>query len=87
MADSKMTEADMRKSVWDKAEKSLAKGKYEGALESLRSIDASGEHPTTLRIAGEATLAKAKDTRSKSDYRNNRPHFEIWNKSKCACNN
>jgi cyclophilin family peptidyl-prolyl cis-trans isomerase len=70
MADSKTTEADMRKSVWDKAEKSLAKGKYEGALESLRSIDASGEHPTTLRIAGEATWAKAKDTRSKSDYRN-----------------
>ena len=70
MADSKMTEADMRKSVWDKAEKSLAKGKYEGALESLRSIDPSGEHPTTLRIAGEATWAKAKDTRSKSDYRN-----------------
>ena len=70
MADSKMTEADKRKSVWDKAEKSLAKGKYEGALESLRSIDPSGEHPTTLRIAGEATWAKAKDTRSKSDYRN-----------------
>ena len=64
-----MTEAEMRKSVWDKAEKSLVKGRYLGALTSLRTIDAQGQHPTTLRIAGEATWAKAKDTRSKSDYR------------------
>ena len=64
-----LTEAETRKAVWDKAEKSLVKGKYEGALDSLRTVDPSGEHPTTLRIAGEATWAKAKDTHSKSDYR------------------
>ena len=57
-----LTEAETRKAVWDKAEKSLVKGKYEGALDSLRTVDPSGEHPTTLRIAGEATWAKAKDT-------------------------
>ena len=51
------------------AEKTLLKGKYEGTLDTLRSIDGEGQHPTTLRIAGEATWAKAKDTRSKSDFR------------------
>ena len=64
-----LTEAETRKAVWDKAEKSLTKGKYEGALDALRTVDPSGEHPTTLRIAGEATWAKAKVTHSKSDYR------------------
>jgi cyclophilin family peptidyl-prolyl cis-trans isomerase len=65
-----LTEADVRKAAWDKAEKSLTKGKYEGALDLLRDVDSKGQHPTTLRIAGEATWAKAKVTRSKSDFRN-----------------
>ena len=64
-----LTEAEVRKAGWDKAEKSLLKGKYQGALETLREIDSEGQHPTTLRIAAEATWAKAKDTRSNSDYR------------------
>lgn len=64
-----MTEAEARKAAWDRAEKTLLKGKYAGALEILRSVDGEGHHPTTLRIAAEATWAKAKDTRSKSDYR------------------
>ena len=64
-----LTEAEIRKAAWERAEKTLLKGKYEGALDTLRSIDGEGQHPTTLRIAGEATWAKAKDTRSKSDYR------------------
>ena len=64
-----LTEAEVRKAAWDKAEKTLLKGKYEGALDTLRSIDGEGQHPTTLRIAAEATWAKAKDTRSSSDYR------------------
>ena len=43
-----LTEADARKAAWDKAEKSLNKGKYEGALDLLRDVDSKGEHPTCL---------------------------------------
>ena len=46
-----------RKKAWTKAEKSIAQGKAEGALLALREVDASGTHPTTLRLAGEATPA------------------------------
>tara|TARA_B100000767_G_scaffold234274_1_gene226988 strand:+ start:1084 stop:2214 length:1131 start_codon:yes stop_codon:yes gene_type:complete len=58
-----------RKSGWVKAEKSITKGKPEGALLILREIDSSGSHPTTLRLAGEATHKIAQRTNSKSDYR------------------
>ena len=54
---------------WQKAEKLILKGKAEGALLELRAIDASGTHPTTLRIAGEATWAIAKSNRNKGEYR------------------
>ena len=54
---------------WQKAEKLITKGKAEGALLELRQIDASGTHPTTLRIAGEATWAIAKSNHNKSEYR------------------
>ena len=54
---------------WQKAEKLITKGKAEGALLELRQIDANGTHPTTLRIAGEATWAIAKSNRNKSEYR------------------
>ena len=54
---------------WQKAEKLITKGKAEGALLELREIDANGTHPTTLRIAGEATWAIAKSNRNKGEYR------------------
>ena len=54
---------------WQKAEKLIIKGKAEGALLELRAIDANGTHPTTLRIAGEATWAIAKSNRNKGEYR------------------
>jgi len=63
MADKKMSES------WQKAEKLITSGKAEGALLELREIDGEGSHPTTLRIAGEATWAIAKGKRSKPDYR------------------
>ncbi len=63
-----MAEENMSES-WQKAEKLIAKGKAEGALLELREIDANGTHPTTLRIAGEATWAIAKNNRNKSEYR------------------
>ena len=63
-----MAEDNMSES-WQKAEKLITKGKAEGALLELRQIDANGTHPTTLRIAGEATWAIAKNNRNKSEYR------------------
>jgi len=63
MADKKMSES------WQKAEKLITSGKAEGALLELREVDGEGSHPTTLRIAGEATWAIAKGKRSKPDYR------------------
>ena len=63
-----MAEDNMSES-WQKAEKLITKGKAEGALLELRQIDANGTHPTTLRIAGEATWAIAKSNRNKSEYR------------------
>ncbi|MDA0649118.1 MAG: peptidylprolyl isomerase [archaeon] len=61
--------ADNMSESWQKAEKLILKGKAEGALLELRAIDASGTHPTTLRIAGEATWAIAKSNRNKGEYR------------------
>lgn len=58
-----------RKTVWTKAEKLITKGKPEGALLALREVDASGSHPTTLRLAGDATYKIAQRTGSKSEYR------------------
>jgi cyclophilin family peptidyl-prolyl cis-trans isomerase len=58
-----------RKSAWTKAEKMISKGKPEGALLALREVDSSGSHPTTLRLAGEATHKIAQRSNSKSDYR------------------
>ncbi len=63
-----MAEDNMSES-WQKAEKLIIKGKAEGALLELREIDANGTHPTTLRIAGEATWAIAKSDRNKGGYR------------------
>jgi len=63
-----MAEDNMSES-WQKAEKLVIKGKAEGALLELRAIDANGTHPTTLRIAGEATWAIAKSNRNKGEYR------------------
>jgi cyclophilin family peptidyl-prolyl cis-trans isomerase len=63
MADKNMSES------WQKAEKLITNGKAEGALLELREIDGEGTHPTTLRIAGEATWAIAKGKRNKVDYR------------------
>ena len=63
-----MAEDNMSES-WQKAEKLIIKGKAEGALLELREIDANGTHPTTLRIAGEATWAIAKSARNKGGYR------------------
>jgi len=63
-----MAEDNMSES-WQKAEKLIIKGKAEGALLELREIDANGTHPTTLRIAGEATWAIAKSNRNKGEYR------------------
>ncbi len=58
-----------RKKAWTKAEKMITKGKPEGALLALREVDSSGSHPTTLRLAGEATHKIAQRSNSKSDYR------------------
>jgi len=58
-----------RAEAWDKAEKLLKKGNPESALEALRAIDGKGEHPTTLRLAGNAIWDMAKESGSKSDYR------------------
>ena len=58
-----------RKSAWTKAEKMISKGKSEGALLALREVDSSGSHPTTLRLAGEATHKIAKSARNKGGYR------------------
>lgn len=63
-----MAEDNMSES-WQKAEKLIIKGKAEGALLELREIDVNGTHPTTLRIAGEATWAIAKSARNKGGYR------------------
>ena len=63
MADEKIREA------WKKSEKILASGNADESLKILREIDASGEHATTLRIAGEATWAIANHESSKSEYR------------------
>tara|TARA_B100001094_G_scaffold280762_1_gene291785 strand:+ start:4011 stop:5147 length:1137 start_codon:yes stop_codon:yes gene_type:complete len=60
---------EIRKSAWAKAEKSITNGKPEGALLVLREVDASGSHPTTLRLAGQATHKIAQRTNSKSEYR------------------
>ena len=48
--------------AWDKAEKLLKKGNPESALEALRVIDGKGEHPTTLRLAGNAIWDMAKES-------------------------
>jgi peptidyl-prolyl cis-trans isomerase B (cyclophilin B) len=58
-----------RKKAWTKAEKSIGLGKAEGALLTLREVDAKGTHPTTLRLAGEATRKIAQRDNSKSEYR------------------
>lgn len=58
-----------RKKAWTKAEKSIGLGKAEGALLTLREVDADGTHPTTLRLAGEATRKIAQRGNSKSEYR------------------
>ena len=58
-----------RKKAWTKAEKSIVKGKPEGALLVLREVDPNGSHATTLRLAGEATHKIAQRSNSKSDYR------------------
>lgn len=63
MADDNMSD------TWQKAEKLITSGKAEGALKELRKVDGQGTHPTTLRIAGEATWAIAKSKRNKSEYR------------------
>ena len=63
MADEKMDKS------WEKARKMLDKGNASGCLELLREIDGPGEHATTLRLAGEATWANAKDKNSNAEYR------------------
>jgi hypothetical protein len=47
----------------------LDKGNTSGCLDLLREVDSSGEHATTLRLAGEATWANAKKKDSKAEYR------------------
>ncbi|MBT60302.1 MAG: hypothetical protein CMA63_01965 [Euryarchaeota archaeon] len=69
MADNSDKAEDPRKAAWSKAEKDIAKGKPEGALLTLRDIDPSGDHDTTLRLAGEATWKIAQRGNSKVDYR------------------
>ena len=63
MADEKMDKS------WEKARKMLDKGNASGCLELLREIDGPGEHATTLRLAGEATWANAKEKNSNAEYR------------------
>ena len=63
MADEKLDKS------WEKARKMLDKGNASACLELLREVDASGEHATTLRLAGEATWANAKKNNSNSEYR------------------
>ena len=63
MADEAMTTA------WEKAEKAIAKGKGEGALNILRDADPEGMEPTTLRLAGHATWLEAKARNNRHDYR------------------
>ena len=60
---------DKNRDAWKKAEKVLASGNADESLRILREIDASGEHATTLRIAGEATWAIANHESSKIEYR------------------
>ena len=65
-----MTMADDEKAAaWEKAEKALSKGKGESALKILREIDANGEDPTTLRLAGHATWLEAKNGHNRGTYR------------------
>ena len=63
-----MADEKLDKSL-EKAEKLLAKGNPTECLELLREIDGSGSNATTLRIAGEATWAIAKNKSSRSEYR------------------
>jgi len=63
MADEALTTA------WQKAEKAILKGKGEAALKILRELDADGNEPTTLRLAGHATWLNAKARNSRSEYR------------------
>ena len=57
------------KAAWDKAEKAITKGKGESALKILRDIDAGGDEPTTLRLAGHATWLEAKARNNRAEYR------------------
>lgn len=58
-----------QKKAWKNAAKLIAKGRSEEALSVLRELDEGGAHPTTLRLAGEATHKIGQRTGSKSDYR------------------
>ncbi len=60
---------DAMKAAWDKAEKAITKGKGESALKILRDIDAGGDEPTTLRLAGHATWLEAKARNNRAEYR------------------
>ena len=59
MADEKLVKS------LESAEKLLKSGDAEGCLAALRKVDPQGENATTLRIAGEATWALAKENESK----------------------
>ena len=63
MADEKLVKS------LESAEKLLNGGDADGCLAALRKVDPQGENATTLRIAGEATWALAKENDSKSEYR------------------
>ena len=63
-----MADEDITK-TWEKAEKMLAKGNAIGCLDLLRDADPAGDKATTLRIAGEATWAIAKNKDSRAEYR------------------
>ena len=63
MADEALTTA------WEKAEKAIGKGKGESALSILREADSTGQHATTLRLAGHGTWLVAKDKTNRTEYR------------------
>ncbi|MDP7203507.1 MAG: peptidylprolyl isomerase [Candidatus Poseidoniaceae archaeon] len=70
-----MASAELEKG-WEAAEKSIADGEFDSALENLRLLDENGEHAMTWKLAGDCKKGIATESGLKKAYREANKHYQ-----------
>lgn len=70
-----MASAELEKG-WKAAEKSIADGEFDSALENLRLLDEKGEHAMTWKLAGDCKKGIAAESGLNKAYREANKHYQ-----------